>query len=150
MPNYRSLFRYPGSKWNLMSTYVRLFPEHHHYISVFGGSATDILRKTRSAQETLNDLDPRIWNLFRVLQDDRLTERLKAKISIPYCRFLYHDALVVDKAPIDDPVDAAAAFLIVTGQGMCSSHRRQQRQTAWTPIRSRGYLSRWLRLPENH
>lgn len=144
---YRPLFRFPGSKWRLMPEYLKLFPQHHHYISVFGGSATDLLRKPRSARETLNDLDSKIFTLFQVLQQDDLTTQLKQKVTIPHCRRLFSDALRVVAAPIDDPVEAAAAFLIVAGQGMCSSHRRINRETAWTAHRRREHLTRWLQMP---
>ena len=32
------LFSYPGSKWRLAPKYLQLFPQHHTYVDVFGGS----------------------------------------------------------------------------------------------------------------
>ncbi len=145
---YRPLFRFPGSKWRLMPKYISLFPEHRHYISVFGGSATDLFRKRPSPQETFNDLDQIIVTVFEVLQDDRLVEQVKRKIAIPHCRLLFCDALSVISSDIADPVTAAAAFLTVAGQGMCSSHRRKSRETAWTVHSRLEHLAGWLRMPE--
>jgi DNA adenine methylase len=144
----RSLYRMPGSKWKLMPKLVRLFPNHDHFVSVFGGTGAEILRKPRSRLETFNDRCNYIYNLFRVIQDDNLCKRLQETIQIPQCRGLYEDALNVLTKQITDPVATAAAFLIVAHQGRITRHPCLKKPNHWRAHTLPTHLKPWLSLPE--
>ena len=60
----RPILRYPGSKWRLMPNIIRMVAPHHHFVVLFGGSGSDILRKPPSPLETFNDLDGGIYRPF--------------------------------------------------------------------------------------
>lgn len=62
--------------------------------------------------EVLNDLDQRIVNLYRVLQDrDKFRELLRRLIWTPYSRAEFARALATLKDPGADDVSRAWAFL---------------------------------------
>lgn len=44
-----------------MPRLIGIFPNHDHYVSVFGGSGADILGKPRSRLESYNDLDGHLF-----------------------------------------------------------------------------------------
>ena len=68
----RSLFRWAGSKARMMPKLIPLMPYHNLYVSLFGGSAADILYKWMSKVEVYNDLNKDVVNCFRVLRSDKL------------------------------------------------------------------------------
>ena len=127
----QSLFAYPGSKWHLMPHLVRLFPKHEHYVTAFGGSGTDILRKKRSKIETFSDLDQDIINCFRVLRDvDRrqaLVERLE---YTEYSRQVFEEAL--QSLDSIDPVTRAWAWLVACIQGHANKSPRRAHASNWS------------------
>lgn len=144
-----AFFPYPGSKARLMPTITKLLPYHEHYVSVFGGSATDILLKPRSHVETFNDLDGQISNLFSVVVDGR-TEELKERIAgtPARCQKVFEDARGVLADEICDPVRSAWAFLVCAHQGFCKSHAQLLRESEWGYFRySRAFFRGWERLP---
>lgn len=109
-------FRWFGSKTRLAPRLVSLLPEHDHYVEVFAGSAAVLFAKPRSRLETLNDIDREVVNLFSVLRDSLLTDRLLAAVELtPYARDEYAAAAW---APDLDPVEQARRFLVRTGQAV--------------------------------
>ena len=144
----RPLYRMPGAKWGLMPKLVKLLPAHTHFVSVFGGTGAEILRKRPSEVETFNDRDEHIYNLFKVIKDAELCSQLREQIQIPHCRDLYNDAIEVLKHPISDRVVSATAFLIVAHQGRITSHPSLKRPTGWRVHPREIDLRPWLNLPE--
>ena len=133
-------FRYPGSKWRLMPRFIELFPpQHDHYVSVFGGSAADILAKPPARIETFNDLDDHIYTLFAVVRDERRAGRLRELLAVtPRHMRVYREALEILARRIADPIETAWAFLVVAHQGLCISHPSLQGPSQFAVMRKPG------------
>jgi DNA adenine methylase len=129
-----------------MARLIPLFPPHQLYVSVFGGSGTDILRKPPSRSEVFNDRHGEVTNFFRVLQDRReeLLERLRVT---PVSRPQFEECLWLLRSGEGDPVLRAWAF--VTGANQCRNGMDPlvAWPACWSPSVLRRLL-RWTELPE--
>ena len=65
--NGRPLIKWSGSKWNLASKIIPLFPTHHRYVELFAGTASVLLRKPPSDVEILNDAYSELINFYLVV-----------------------------------------------------------------------------------
>lgn len=116
------LFNYPGSKAGSMPRLLPLIPDHDHYVSVFGGSAADILGKPRSRRETYNDRDEDLARLFRFVQSPAAAGDLCRRLEVmPYSRALYEAALRRLRAGGLDGVEWAITYLTVARQKRLST-----------------------------
>lgn len=72
-------FGYYGGKYSHLDWLLPLLPKCHHFVDVFGGSASVILNRAPSPIDTYNDLDGEAVSFFRVLREegDKLIELLK-------------------------------------------------------------------------
>lgn len=143
------ILRYPGSKWRLMLHVIPLMPAHDHYVSVFGGSGSDILRKPPSSLETFNDIDGHVFGFFSLLQDkikmDQLRERL-ATTPAQSQRHFEQAVGLMDTAT--DPVERTWAFLVVSFQGFCVASPSSQTPTHWRYARRPHTTAKsWFKLP---
>ena len=91
---------YFGSKSTLAPWIVPLLPEHKHYVEPYAGSLAVLLAKRPSIQETVNDLDGRLMNFWRVLRD-RPEDLARVCALTPHSRAEYTCAL----SRIDDETD---------------------------------------------
>lgn len=65
------LFPYAGMKTTLLDDNLnRFFPSNCRFVSVFGGSATDLLAHTHKAEEIYNDKDEHISTLLTAIRHD--------------------------------------------------------------------------------
>lgn len=79
--------RYHGGKFRLAPWIIEQMPDHVCYVEPFGGAAGVLLQKPRSYAEVYNDLDSEVVNLFRVLRDPELNQRLQEVCALtPYSR----------------------------------------------------------------
>src|SRR5271166_1742362 len=93
-----------GGKSRLAPRIIGYFPPHKTYVELFGGSAAVLLAKEPSPVEVFNDIDNQLFNLFRVLRDDRAFRRLQRGIELTlYSRAEFDLA----KQESDDPVESA-------------------------------------------
>lgn len=109
----RQLFPWVGSKWRMMPRLIPLMPHHKRYVSLFGGSAADILRKPRSKEEVYNDLDKDVANVFAVLQEATKRKQLSYRLEYtPYSRLQFSHCIDVIHSSESDAVKRAWAFMV--------------------------------------
>lgn len=58
-----------GGKFPICHKIVPLLPPHEAYVEPFSGGASVLLNKPRSSDETLNDIDPDLANLWKTMRD---------------------------------------------------------------------------------
>ena len=86
-----AVIKYPGAKWGVAPWVISHFPEHRSYLEPFFGSGAVLFTKSRSAIETVNDIDGDVVNLFDWLRKDpaRLAHAIR---FTPYARDEYDRA----------------------------------------------------------
>ena len=111
-PPSRPALKYHGGKWKIAPWIIGHLPEHHTYVEPYGGAASVLLRKPRSRDETYNDLDGEIVNLFKIIRDHprRMT---RALLWTPYSRAEYRAAFDLT----DDPFETARRTIIRSFMG---------------------------------
>ncbi len=88
----RSPIKYLGGKGQLASKLIPLFPEHNHYVEVFGGGGGLLMAKAPSLNETYNDIDSTLYDFFKVLSDPEKFEQFyRIIVATPYSRRFYKD-----------------------------------------------------------
>lgn len=117
----RPILRYFGGKWRIAPWIIRHLPPHDVYIEPFCGAASVFLRKPRARLgSVLNDTNGEIVNLFHVLRDPVLSERLIMLLKLtPFAREELLNARTSDELP--DPVERARRFVVRSqfGRGSC-------------------------------
>lgn len=112
----KSVLKYPGAKWNIAGWIINNFPpgyEKMTYLEPFFGSGAIMFNKKRSKIETINDLDSRVVNLFKVIRDE--PEKLSRLIEYtPWSREEYLMSYEVSEDPIED----ARRFIVRLWQGI--------------------------------
>lgn len=140
--------RYAGSKATLMPKLLALVPRHTRYVSVFGGSGSDILNKPVSRWETWNDLDGHLFNLFSVLKNPAQREELLGLVCLTaYSREEFRNARTVLHDPASDPVRRAWATVVVGNQVRAGVHFATASDTQWANFRLPSHTIQWPRLP---
>jgi DNA adenine methylase len=133
MPNL--LFSYPGSKAVVARWHATMFPPTKRYVTVFGGTAAELMYRPPSGVEVYNDLDCYIHNVFSVLRDWKKCEELKRLLlTTPDGRRQFLEC----KEAMDDPnpVRRAWACLVVANSG---DVRRVFPQRNWWNAKHRLY-----------
>ena len=91
----KSPISWVGGKYYIAKTLIPMFPKHTTYVEVFGGAAHIMCRKEPSAVDVYNDIDCRLVNFFRVLQDDIKCNALCKRLRVtPYSREEFERAKV--------------------------------------------------------
>jgi DNA adenine methylase len=99
----RPVLRYFGGKFLLAPWIISHFPAHRVYVEPFGGAASVLMQKPRSYAEIYNDLDGRIVNVFRVLQNQETCAKLEGLLRLtPFARQEFELSSVVSDDPIED------------------------------------------------
>lgn len=113
----RPALRYYGGKWKIAPWIISHFPPHRIYVEPFGGGASVLIRKPRSYGEVYNDLDKRVVNVFRVLQDPEKARVLEKKLRVtPFSR----EEFEISYRQSDDPVERARRTVIASFMGFGS------------------------------
>lgn len=101
------VLHYPGSKWSMVNWIIDHMPEHKTYLEPYFGSGAILFNKPLSKNETVNDMDGNVVNLFRVIRDraDELAQKVR---WTPYSREEYYAAY----EDCDDELEKARRFLV--------------------------------------
>lgn len=139
--------RYHGGKFRLAPWIIEQMPDHVCYVEPFGGAAGVLLQKPRSYAEVYNDLDSEVVNLFRVLRDPELNQRLQDVCALtPYSRDEFRAAKEATTDPVERArrmvVRASMGFGTASGIGGDSGFRHDSKRKYATP----SHL--WERYPE--
>jgi DNA adenine methylase len=65
----KRVLNYPGSKWGSAELIIELMPKHKAYLELFAGSLAVFFNKSKDILETINDIDGRLVNLWKVMRD---------------------------------------------------------------------------------
>ena len=122
----RALIRYHGGKFKLAPWIIGHFPEHRVYVEPFGGAASVLLKKERSAAEIYNDMDSEMVNLFRVVRD-RGAELRKSLELTPFSR----DEFDLAWEQADDPLERARRTIVRAAMGRDSASATMGRQSSF-------------------
>lgn len=121
----RPALRWHGGKWRLAPWIISHFPPHRTYVEPYGGAASVLLRKPRAYAEVYNDLDDEVVNLFRVLRDEAMADRLLEMVQLtPFARAEFEEAY----QPTDEPVERARRLMIRSFFGFGSNANAGQRR----------------------
>lgn len=124
----RPALRYLGGKWKLAPWIISRFPPHRLYVEPFGGAASVLLRKPRSAGECYNDLDGNLVNLFTVLRERATSAELCRRLRLtPFARAEYDLAFEIS----DDPIERARRLVVRSYMGHGSSSAISERSTGF-------------------
>lgn len=114
----RPVVRYHGGKFRLAPWVMSHFPPHLIYTEAFGGAAGVLIQKPRAYAEVYNDLDGDVVNLFVVIRDPDLRDRLVHDlVTTPYARAEFENAW----KPSIDPVERARRLVIRAMMGFGSA-----------------------------
>ncbi len=118
-PKTMTPFSWLGGKGNLVNWVIKFIPRGRIYVEPFAGAASVFWSLPAPYPiEVLNDLDGRIVNLYRVLQDrEKFRQLLHRLVWTPYSRAEFVRALGVLKDPTADEVTRAWAFFVAQNQG---------------------------------
>lgn len=114
----RPVVRYHGGKFRLAPWIISHFPPHRIYTEAFGGAAGVLIQKPRCHGEVYNDLDGDVCNLFEVIRDPVLRDRLVHDLVMtPYARAEFDRAWL----PAADPVERARRLVVRAMMGFGSA-----------------------------
>jgi DNA adenine methylase len=114
----KAALRYPGGKHTMAPWVISFFPEHEMYQEPFFGAGSILFSKPQAKIETVNDLNGRIVNFFRVLRER--PEELVRYINLsPWAR----DEFVLSLQVSTDPLEEARRMFISTYMSMTGEAR---------------------------
>lgn len=118
------LLRYFGGKFRLAPWIISNFPSHSIYVEPFGGAGSVLLRKDKITCEVYNDIDYSVFNLFKVLRDPQLADKLIKIIALtPFHRNEYINACY---CRCSDEIIQASQLLIRSFMSFSSNGIHQQ------------------------
>src|SRR6266849_8236074 len=98
--------KWHGGKHYLAGRIVALMPPHTHYVEPYAGGLAVLLAKSPdSVSEVVNDLDGRLTNFWRVLQDEAMFSELQRLVeAIPFSAPEWRDAteVLAERQPSND------------------------------------------------
>lgn len=112
----RPALDYFGGKWKHANRIIETFPAHKTFVDVFCGAASITLRKPRSKNEILNDINDELINFFNVLRDRNLELRVVLE-KTPYARTEYYACRELS----DDPLEQARRTVVKSWFGIGDS-----------------------------
>ena len=109
----RAPVKWFGGKGKMISRILPLIPRGGIYVEPFCGVASLFFAKRPSPVEVLNDLDGRLINLFRCLQEPKSFDELKHRLRYTlYARSEFVRAIEIVKSGSGSLVEQAWAFFV--------------------------------------
>ena len=104
------ILRRLGNKNNIAKDLQSYFPEHNIYVEPFFGAGGMFFNKPRAKNNLLNDIDSEIFNLWKVVTDNR------KEMNEFFCQIPYHQDIVHywNENKEAEPIKKAARFLYLT------------------------------------
>lgn len=117
-----------GGKANLADRIIGLMPPHLHYIEPYFGSGAVLFAKNpEGVSEVINDLDSRMMNFWKTLQDEQAFEFFIRQVeATPFSEKSWEEAHYQNH-PLGTVLDAVA-FFVDCRQSMSG------RQTSFAPV----------------
>lgn len=112
----RPALDYFGGKWKHASKIIEVFPDHKTFVDVFCGAASITLRKPRSKNEIINDVNSELINFFTILRNRNLELRLALEAT-PYGRDEYYAC----RADCEDELERARRTVVKSWFGIGDS-----------------------------
>lgn len=87
----KALIHWHGGKFRIADWIIGFFPDHKLYIEPFGGAASVLLRKTPAVTEIYNDIDNRLFRVFKTIREypvqlsNALNNTLFSRKELEYC-----------------------------------------------------------------
>lgn len=148
--NQKIAFNYLGSKYSILPWLLPKLPACNHYVSVFGGSAADLINRDPSPIETFNDLNHLVVNFFQVLREHP-EEIIRLLELTPHSKYEYDQAW---NSTADTPIEKARKFYIRTQQSIFAAGG-QEKMKGWSASIKESRVSiseatnRWIRSISN-
>jgi DNA adenine methylase len=138
----------PGGKSRLVRVLLPLVPYGNDvqvYAEPYCGSAALFFAKKPHPIEVLNDLDQRLVNLFRALQDPEIFPALKHRLRYTlYSRAEFERALEILRQEGTDPVDRAWALFVARNQSFSGNMRVWGRVLTKSEYGVASSVNKWL------
>jgi DNA adenine methylase len=147
MNSSRPIIRYHGGKWRIAPWIISHFPKHKFYCEPFGGAGSVLLQKSPVYGEIYNDLDGRIVNIFRVLQDPKKSEKLIRLLELtPYSRSEFK----LSYEPTGSDVENARRTILRSFMGFSSDSATRKDITGFRAYNNDGHsyhTTAWKKYP---
>ena len=144
----RPLLRYHGGKWLLAPWIISHFPEHKIYVEPYCGAASVLMRKARSFDEVINDMDDEVVGLFRVLRDNTTRGNLIESLRFtPFSRVDFNAAY----EETADPVERARRMVVRSFMGFGSGSFNRRYSTGFRAASKqtgRPHSKDWANVPD--
>jgi site-specific DNA-adenine methylase len=138
------LFPSPGSKSQLATQLVGMYPRHTRYVEPFAGGASCFWVKPPGGQEVLNDFDPDVAGAYKTVRD-LSSEEVQDFISLDWK--ISPETFALAQLPSLDPVEAAYRFIYRRRASFMHRENRIARQKIGSVIPMYRYMvALWERL----
>ena len=129
-------------------------PPHTHYVEAYAGGLSVLLAKDpEGTSEVINDIDGRLTNFWRVLQQEDSFARFQRVIeAMPFSEREWREAVLVNG---HDPVDNAVGFFVhcrqsLAGRMDCFAPLSRRRIRRGMNEQASAWLNAVQGLPEVH
>lgn len=149
----RPVLRYHGGKFLLAKWIISHFPPHRSYVEAFGGGGSVLMQKPRSHSEVYNDRWDLVVNVFRVLRDEVMAEKLVQQLLLtPFSRTEFKETGDIAIETIQDPVEKARRTILRSFAGFGGASINAKHSTGFRANnRSNGTncAKDWLNYPQH-
>lgn len=145
----RPLLNYYGGKWLLADWIISHMPEHELYVEVFGGALSVFMKKPKSKAEVVNDINRRIFNLYKTLRHAAGDLKLLLDLT-PYSRAEKDLAQEGSEDPLEDArrTITAISFSIGGHTQQATGFRVSKKRNAFKSGTFRSYVENFMQFHE--